>query len=59
MRLDKKMTTTYTMVHDDGTVVTPIEQAKIEWEFFCKIYKSKSDEGGRVLVIKNLRKKND
>ena len=30
-----------------------------EWEFFCKIYKSKSDEGGRVLVIKNLRKKND
>jgi len=30
VRLEKKMTTTYTMVHDDGTVVTPIERAKIE-----------------------------
>ena len=41
------------------TAKQEIEQAKKEWEFFCKIYKSKSDEGGRVLVIKNLRKKND
>ena len=41
------------------TVKQEIEQAKKEWEFICKIYKSKSDEGGRVLVIKNLRKKYD
>lgn len=41
------------------TVKQEIEQAKTEWVFFYKTYKSLSDESGRVLVIKNLRKRND
>ena len=41
------------------TAKQEIEQAKTEWEFYCKIHKSKSDEKGSVLVIKNLRKKDD
>ena len=41
------------------TVKQEIEQAKTEWDFFCKTYKSISDERGSILVIKNLRKRND
>ena len=41
------------------TVKLEIEEAKKEWGFCCKTYKSSSDERGSVLVIKNLRKKND
>ena len=41
------------------TVKQEIEQAKKEWDFFCRTYKSLSDERGSILVIKNLRKIND
>ena len=41
------------------TVKQEIEQAKKEWVFFCKTYKSLTDKRGNVLVIKNLRKRND
>ena len=41
------------------TAKQEIEQAKKKWVFFCKTYKSMSDERGSVLVIKNLKKRND
>ena len=41
------------------TVKQEIYQAKKKWNFFYKTYQSLSDERGRVLVIKNLRRKND
>ena len=41
------------------TVKQEIEQARTEWNFFYEPHKSISDESGNILVIKNLRKKND
>ena len=41
------------------TVKQEIEQAKTKWEFFYETYKSISDKRGSVLVIKNLKKRND
>ena len=41
------------------TVKQEIEEAKTDWDFYYKTHKSLSDERGKVLIIKNLRKRYD